>query len=182
MTPTAKAQIKYLELLRENGLLDLALEGKLPAHVEKAAKQYVIADMRGAKVNEEKTTLQVTADEHTEAQREVEEYLSHYRLTKEIEASAKEALFSMPREFRIGKKYVVTSGYFEGRVVVYVGTDLDVFGVSWMDNYGHPACEKFLFRAQRDGVDVSGRVLVFKLPDEHRDILLHEKEVGSEVN
>lgn len=175
----AKAQIQYLEVLKEHGLLDLAISGKLPHHIEKAARQSVVAKMAGTKTNEDKTVIQCTQGEHDEAQMEIEEYLHHYRILRDLKETLEKP---MPRNFLVGGKYVVASGWFKGRVVKYKGTDKEVWGAGWLDNAGNPACEKYIFRAQRDGLDVTRQALVFNLPNEFRDIVLQGHEIGQEVN
>lgn len=174
----AKVQIRMLELLKEHNLLDMAVEGKLPTHVLKAAKVAAISETAGIQKSADGATAICTPEEHEEAERELDEFLKHYRLDKALRTAAKAYT---PRTFRKGAKYGVRSGYFEGRTVVYKGTDQEVFGCGWMDNPGHPSCERFLFRAQRDRLSVSLPTMVFSLPAENRDILLQEREIGMEV-
>jgi hypothetical protein len=176
MNRTVSAQIRYLDILKEHGLLEMALAGQLPEHVVKAAKQAVICEMEGVKTDEGKTTLHVTAEEHEEAERELDEYLKHYKLAKEVTQVLSKP---MPRHFVKGAIYLVRSGYFGGRRAIYRGEDIEFFGTSWLENYFHPACEKFPFRAQIDQLDLEkGRIVVCTLADERRDVLLHENELG----
>lgn len=175
----AQCQLRMLELLKENNLLDMAVEGKLPAHVMKAAKTAAISEFTGVRKGEGGDILNCSVEEHDEAEREIDEYLKHYRLIKALKTAAKTY---KPRVFRKGQKYVVRSGYFEGRLVTYKGTDEEVFGCGWLDNPGHPSCEKFVFRAQRDGLSINNPTFVFHLNGENRDILLQELEIGLEVS
>jgi hypothetical protein len=176
----AQAQIRYLEVLRDHNLLDLAMVGKLPPHVEQAARQVVVSEMSGAKTDETKTVLHCTTAEHDEAEAEMLEFLRHYKLVKDMQTAFRKPL---PRIFTKGRKYVVKSGYFAGRIVTCRGTDEDVFGTTWLDNVGNPACERFVFRAQADRINIlKGRIMVCGLDGEHRDILLHESEMGIAAN
>lgn len=179
MRQAVKAQIRYLEVLKENRLLDQALNGQLPAHIVKAAKQVVISEMTGSKTNKTGDVLYVSPEDHEEAERELDEFLKHYRLEKDLRQILRRA-HNTPIK---GKKYFIRFGYFAGKSGIYKGTDIDVFGRSWLENFGNDACEKFAFRAQRDNIDLlNGNILVFKLSDEDRDVLIHEKEVGSISN
>jgi hypothetical protein len=176
MKPTVKATIAYLDLLRENGLLEAAMLGQIPDHVLRAARLVAASRVPGVPFDKEKCTVPVTQEEQEEIQREIEAYLMHYGLAKPVEQLIREVI---PREIRKGK-YVVTRGTHAGRVVLIRGTDKEVFGLEWMENYGHPACESFLFRVERDRVPLNGRFYVGTF--EGRDIILHENEIGDPVS
>lgn len=174
----AKCQIRMMELLKENNLLDMAVAGKLPPHVLKAAKEAAIAEL-GLPKGESGDIVNCSPEEHLEAERELDEYLKHYRLDKAMRAIV---TGKAPRVFRKGSKYTVRRGFFKDRLVTYKGTDKEVWGVEWLDNPGNPACEKYIFRAQRDGLNVNKTALVFNLKDENRDIILQSQEIGLEVS
>lgn len=174
----AEAQIRVLELLKENNLLDMAVAGTLPPHILKAAKTAVLAEKTGLQRNQDGDGLACTAEEHEEAERELDAYLSHYRLDKALRAAARSYT---PRTFRKGAKYAVRRGYFKDHVGVYRGTDMEVWGANWLDCPLNPACEKYIFRAQHDHLNVSNPALVFNLKNEGRDIILQEQEMGLEV-
>lgn len=170
----ARAQVRMMELLKENNLIELAIAGKLPPHVLSAAKTAAIAEFssQGGDV------LTCSPEEHDEAERELDAYLAHYRLDKALRGAARAY---KPRTFKKGSKYTVRRGYFEGRVVTYKGTDREVWGAEWLDSPGNPACERYIFRAQHDKLSVSLPALVFLLNGEARDIILQEHEIGMEV-
>lgn len=173
-------QVKYLELLKKNNLLELAMDGKLPQRIEKAVRQAVTLDpeFKGCRTNDDRTMIYGTAEEHEEAEKEMEQFLRHYKLVRDIHIVARP-----PRQFMKGTIYTVRSGYFAGRCVRLKGTDEEVFGCSWIETVGNPACENFPFRAQQDGIDVSkGLIFVCDLQGENRYVLLHEKEIGQEVH
>lgn len=178
MNKYAQCQIRAMELLRENNLLDLAVAGKLPPKVMEAAKTAALAEF-GLNGGHNAVVVACSPEEHEEAERELDEYLRHYRLDKALRAAVKSY---RPRVFRKGAKYSVRTGYFKGRIVAYKGTDREVWGAEWIDNPGNPACEKYVFRAQRDRLSVSMPALVFNLPSESRDIVLQEREIGMEVS
>lgn len=178
MKTAAEFQIAYLELLRKENLLDLAIAGNLPPHIEAAAKRYIISSGVGAKVNQDKTQLMITAEAHDDVQREVYAYLAHYKKMKEVTAAVTQGI---PRAFRVGGFYEVRFGHFMGRMVQYVGTDVEVMGCRWWEAEDDPISNKFLFRAQVDRVNLDRRVVVVHLCGERRTILLGEDEVGVEV-
>jgi hypothetical protein len=167
-----------LELLKENNLLDVAISGRLPPHVLKAAKVAAVSEFSGVR-NENGDGLVCTPEEHAEAERELDEYLKHYKLDK----SLREAVRMTPhRTFRKGAQYAVKRGYFKGRAATYRGTDQDVWGCGWLDNPGNPACEKYIFRAQHDKLSINAPALVFSLRGENRDVILQPQEIGLEVS
>src|ERR1051325_2975689 len=175
----AMAQIRFLEVLKEHNLLDMALIGKLPPHVLKAAKQVVISDMTEVQKGDDNTTIHCTAEEHEEAERELDEYLKHYKLDQMLRTAVKSC---PPRTLRKRAKYTIRKGYFKGRIGISKGTDIEVWGAGWLDNPGNPACEKYILRAQHDGLSINAPALVFNLKEENRDIILQMQEVGLEVS
>lgn len=175
----ARCQIRMMELLKENNLLEMAVDGTLPPHVLKAAKTAAMSEFPGMQKTTGGDGLACTPEEHLEAERELDEYLRHYRLDRMLRQAVKAG---PPRTFRKGGKYLVMSGYFQGRQAIYRGTDEEVWGAGWLDNPGNPACEKYIFRAQRDGLSVNAPALVFNLKNEGRDIILQGHELGLEVS
>jgi len=179
MTPlVVKAQIAYLDLLKDHGLLEQAMLGKLPDHVHKAALKVAVSKVPGAKYNPDSGQLEVTADEQELIDKEIREYLKHYKLVVERPILLGS---QMPREILKGKKYEIKSGTFAGFPALVKGTDKEVFGCEWAENFGHPVCEAFVFRCQRDQLFMDGRFFVVQL-DGRKDVLVHESELGPIVN
>ena len=181
--PKVRPDIAYLEFLKKHNLLELAIQDMLPKHVERAAKTYVISELR-AKYGKEAVPvngsdgnfmISVTQKEKDAQSEEVNEYLRHYNLQKMI---APYIFKAMPREIYKGTKYMVKSGHFKDHVVLVKGLDTEHFGCRWDENYGNQLCEKYMFRIQQDQLGIKGLVYVAHLMAEKRDILLNEKEIG----
>lgn len=178
-----RPHIAYLEFLKLEGLLDQAIQGELPPHVAKAAKLYVIGELRekfgkdAVPVTQSGDDLMVsvTEDEKNLQDEEVNDFLKTYNLTKAFEPFV---FRTMPVEIKKGEKRPVKNGWFKGRLVLIKGLDRDHFGCRWDKNYGNPICEKYMFRIQQDDLPLDGMVYVARLLDEKRDILLHEREIG----
>jgi hypothetical protein len=171
----AQIQVAYLEALRKNNLLELELSGRLPKHIRRAALVVAIADNPGVVMNEDKTAVVCTAEEHEEAEKEKAEYIKHYRLTYLLTrpTTPKRA------ELKIGGHYAIKSGYYADKVFAYLGTDKGVWGISWNKNIGNPACENFLFRAERDNLPMTGGFHVMAKDGKH--YVFHDSEIGEEA-
>ena len=182
-----RPHIAYLDFLKKNKLLEQAIEGTLPKEVEQAAKVAVAADLvekhgkekvRVFKDTEGNIAISVDIEGKDLERDEVNDYIKHYRLEKFIDAAT---FMDAIRTIENGQKYEVRSGYFLNRIVLVRGLDREYFGVDWHENYGHPLCEKHIYRVQRDGLPMRGRTFVCHLLDEMRDILIHESEIGIHI-
>lgn len=178
MIEAARAQIAYLETLRKHGILDQAMMGTLPDQVVKAARVVAKSAFPSLPFDKEKSTIPVTAEEQSEIDREIEEYLIHYGLAKRRELAADQVIL-FPRLITRGKKYEIVLGTYQWKEALIQGTDKDMFGCTWLDNFGHPACEAYPFRIQKDKLPLVGNVYVGII--DGQDILFHESEIGNEV-
>ena len=182
-----RPHIAYLDFLKKHGLLEQAISATLPIEVERAAKLAVASELvrkhgagnvRVFKNPNGDISISVSAEGKDKEEAEVNDYISHYKMGKFIEAIAFRDQF---REIAKGSKYEVKSGFFMNRCVLVKGLDREIYGVAWHENYANQLCEKHVYRVQRDNLPMRGRTFVCKLLDEKRDILIHESEIGIHI-
>lgn len=173
-----RAQVYYLDLLKKHGLLDQALEGRLPPKVEQAAKIVAATAVPGVPYDNETGQFIVSADMQEAVEREIDEYLIHYNLARQEQLWRKPVKL-FPRQVTKGGKYMIQSGTFMGGIFELRGEDKEIWGCEWMDNFGHPVCERFLYRCQRDNIPLTGRFYVGRIGDS--ETLVHESELGLEI-
>lgn len=177
MKLVVRAQIAYLEILRKQGLLSRAMKGILPPDVVKAVRTLAAQGCPGASYDKQSGQLLISAEDQAEVDRETEEYLIHYGLA--VRKSNDGVVPILPRQILAGRRYKVVRGSYAGLETLVRGEDKKVYGIPWQQNFGHPACESFLFRIERDRLPLNGRVFVGTFGS--KDALLHENEIGEPV-
>lgn len=173
MKDVIAAQIAFFEILHKHGVLGRYLKGELPEHVRKAASQLAASRFKGLPYNEKDGTIPVTPEEHDEALTARDQFLVDRGYAKwEVRAP----LLILPKIIERGKKYLVKSGLFQGQCAFIKGTDKEIYGIPWIENFRNPACESFVFRIERDRLPLNGAVYVGLIGKD--EILLHEDEIG----
>src|SRR3990167_9794408 len=169
--------VKYLDTLKENGLLEMAVLGQLPDDVVRSAKLFA-SHIVGIKRSEttDDYNLYSTPEQDAESNRIAQDYIQREHLN-----ALKDRILrtELPATILPGQKHLVKSGhYYKGRAVLIKGLVTDIFGTKWDNMGGHPLAEKYLFRMQVDDYPWSGNVWLVRLLDVQQDLFLHETEIG----
>lgn len=178
MSQIIEAQKTFLDEFHKWGILDKFIGNELPQNIKEAVAVLVMQKFKDLPFDKKTCRISVSAEEQDKVNDFINDYLVTLGYAKYAEK--KPVVPIIKRFLERGKTYRINSGSYEGLYVELKGSDMEVYGCPWDETRNVPACEQFLFRAQRDRVKLDGPFFVCR--SGKRDFLFVEYEIGEKIS